>query len=87
MATGKGQPKKAAAGKAGAWTAAQEEIFFAELATVCNVAAALRAAGVTGDGRSVYRLRRSPEFRAKWDVAIAESYALLELEMLTVSFG
>jgi hypothetical protein len=72
----------AAAGKAQAWTREQEEIFFAELATVCNVTAALRAAGIGGDTRSIYSRRGCPEFRHKWDVAIGESYALLELEML-----
>ena len=35
------------------------------------------------DSRSVYdRRKRDPEFRAKWDEAIGESYAMLELEML-----
>ena len=74
---------KRAGAKPGQWTREKEEIFFRELAMVCNVAAALRAAGMLRASTSVYdRRKRDPEFRAKWDEAIAESYALLELEML-----
>jgi len=61
----------------------KEEIFFNELATVCNVSAALRASGLGSDSRSVYQRRRTePDFRRRWDEAVAEGYALLELEML-----
>ncbi|HEV2866387.1 MAG TPA: hypothetical protein VGX37_07715 [Allosphingosinicella sp.] len=81
-----GSKKKTAAAAGGGggagWTKAQEEIFFAELATVCNISAALRAAGVGGDTRDIYKKKSCPEFRLKWDRAIGESYALLELEML-----
>lgn len=75
--------------KAGLWTREKESIFFRELATVCNVAAALRAAGLARAGSHVYeRRKRDPEFRTSWDEAIAESYAMLELEMLERSrFG
>ncbi len=75
--------------KAALWTKEKEAIFFRELATVCNVAAALRAAGMARAGSQVYeRRKRDPEFRAGWDEAIAESYAMLELEMLERSrFG
>jgi hypothetical protein len=85
MASGKGERgrRSASKGARGEWTAAKEEIFFAELAMVCNVSAALRAAGMTRACRDVYKRRkRDPKFRASWDEAIAESYALLELEML-----
>ena len=76
---GTGKSRKAAAPR---WTAAAEEAFFAELAAVCNVAAAARAAGFE-DTRKVYGRRRGePEFRRRWEEAIAESYAMLELEML-----
>jgi hypothetical protein len=69
--------------KQGQWTKEKEEKFFRELAMVCNVTAALRAAGMMRSGGSVYdRRKRDPEFKTAWDEAICESYALLELEML-----
>jgi hypothetical protein len=83
--------RKAAAERKGAtankkkegWTKAKEEIFFRELAMVCNVVAALREAGMGHAGTSVYdRRKRDPLFRRQWEVAVTESYALLELEML-----
>jgi hypothetical protein len=58
----------------------KEEIFFRELSMVCNVSSALRRSGLAGD---VYKRRRNdPAFRRRWEEAIDESYALLELEML-----
>lgn len=58
----------------------KEEIFFRELSMVCNVSSALRRSGLAGD---VYKRRRhDPAFRRRWEEAIDESYALLELEML-----
>jgi hypothetical protein len=61
----------------------KEAIFFSELATVCNVSSALRASGLASDSRSVYERRRTePDFRRRWDEAVAEGHALLELEML-----
>ncbi|MEA3040058.1 MAG: hypothetical protein QOE79_2571 [Sphingomonadales bacterium] len=61
----------------------KETIFFNELATVCNVSSALRVSGLASDSRSVYERRRTePDFRRRWDEAVAEGYALLELEML-----
>jgi hypothetical protein len=75
--------KKTAAAKATERQKAKEDIFFAELALVCNVSAALRAAGLSRQSRQIYeRRKRDPEFRARWDEAIDESYAMLELEML-----
>lgn len=61
----------------------KEENFFRELAMECNVTAALRKAGLLRQSRQIYeRRKRDPEFRARWDEAIGESYALLEVEML-----
>ncbi len=80
--------KKKAAARAGAAKAEQrqktkDEIFFRELAMVCNVTAALKAAGMVRQSRGIYERRsRDPEFRAQWDEAVGESYAMLELEML-----
>jgi hypothetical protein len=63
------------------WTAERREIFIATLAATCNVAAAVRAAGM--HGYSVYRLRmRDAGFRASWAAALRESYARLELMLL-----
>jgi hypothetical protein len=75
--------KTGAAARTGQWTKAKEEIFFRELAMVCNVTSALKAAGMLRASSKVYdRRKRDPEFRAAWDEAIVESYAMLELEML-----
>ena len=78
--------KKSRAGRRSApaprWTAAAEEAFFGELAALCNVTAAVRAAGF-GDTRRAYDRRRTDSaFRRRWEEAIAESYAMLELEIL-----
>ncbi|HEX2764011.1 MAG TPA: hypothetical protein VHM92_09270 [Allosphingosinicella sp.] len=75
-------PRKAKAA-AGGWTAAKERIFFRELAIVCNVSSALRACGLARQSRSVYDRRRADtRFRARWDEAVDEGYAMLDLEML-----
>jgi hypothetical protein len=78
------EPAKAPARKSyGGWTPAKETIFFRELATVCNVSSALRACGLFRRSSDVYdRRREDPRFRAKWEAAIDEGYALLDLEML-----
>lgn len=78
--TGRGSRKKKPATPK--WTKTREDIFFAELSEVCNVAAAARAAGFP-DGESAYhRKDRDPEFRVRYYAAIDESYDRLELEML-----
>ena len=65
------------------WTAAKEAIFFRELATVCNVSSALRACGMSRRSSDVYdRRRNDASFRARWEAAVDEGYALLDLEML-----
>lgn len=67
----------------GGWTAAKEAIFFRELATVCNVSSALRACGMFRRSSEVYDRRRDDSsFRARWEAAVDEGYALLDLEML-----
>jgi hypothetical protein len=71
------------------WTVEKEAIFFRELAMVCNVSAALRKAKLTGCGSLAYeRRKKDSRFRAAWEEAIDQSYAMLELEMLErVRFG
>ncbi|HEY0130041.1 MAG TPA: hypothetical protein VGB57_01460 [Allosphingosinicella sp.] len=65
------------------WTAAKEAIFFRELAMVCNVSAALRKAKLTGCSSLAYERRKTDgRFRAAWEGAVDQSYAMLELEML-----
>lgn len=91
---GKAVAGKAAAGAGGAeekapgWTKQRLETFFSELAQLCNVAAAARAAGFD-DGKPAYRRKaRNAAFRARYEAAIAEGYQRLELEMLERSrFG
>jgi hypothetical protein len=71
------------------WTVEKEAIFFRELAMVCNVSAALRKARLTGCSSLAYeRRKKDARFRAAWEAAIDQSYAMLELEMLErVRFG
>ncbi len=86
FATGDGAgaaPKTKAKKTCGGWTAAKEADFFRELATVCNVSSALRACGMFRRSRDVYDRRRTDSgFRARWESAVDEGYALLDLEML-----
>jgi hypothetical protein len=71
------------------WTREKETIFFRELAMVCNVSSALRKAKLTGCSSLAYeRRKKDKDFRAAWEEAIDQSYAMLELEMLErVRFG
>jgi hypothetical protein len=63
------------------WTKARETKFLETLAQTCNVAASERKAKMPVG--SAYRHRRkSPEFDARWQEALAEGYARLELTML-----
>jgi len=89
MAAGAGKIKRttglAKTGKAAKWppwTKERRETFFAELAEICNVAAAARAAGFPHAQAAYNQKKRDPTFRAEWDEAIAEGYSRLELEML-----
>jgi hypothetical protein len=63
------------------WPKDKEAIFFRELAIVCNVSAALRAAGLPRRSRDVYDRRSDPAFRARWEDALAESRVLMALEL------
>ncbi len=82
----KPKPKPAGAIK---WTKEKEADFFRELAMVCNVRSALRKAKLMGCSSLAYERRKTDaRFRAAWDEAIDQSYAMLELEMLErVRFG
>jgi len=63
------------------FTPARQDVFFAELAATCNVAAAARKVRI--DPSTAYNHRRlSAEFRARWEEAVREAYANLELAML-----
>jgi hypothetical protein len=65
------------------WTKAKEAVFFCELAMVCNVSSALRAAKLAGCSSLAYERRKKDKaFRGAWEAAIDQSYAMLELEML-----
>ena len=70
------------------WTAERQEIFFRELAELCNVAAAARLAGFE-DGEPAYKEKdKNLTVRARYEAAVAEGYSRLELEMLERSrFG
>ncbi len=81
--------RRAAAEPVIKWTKEKEAIFFRELAMVCNVSAALRTAKLTRRSALAYeRRKKDSRFRAAWEDAIDQSYAMLELEMLErVRFG
>lgn len=65
------------------WTREKEAVFFRELAMICNVSAALRKAKLGGCSSLAYdRRKKDKGFRASWEEAIDQSYAMLELEML-----
>ena len=82
-------PKRQAAGKKAGrakssqvrWPKEKEAIFFRELSIVCNVAAALRAAGLVRHKNDIYARRSEPAFRARWEEALAESRVLMALEL------
>ncbi|HEU0097489.1 MAG TPA: hypothetical protein VFQ67_01820 [Allosphingosinicella sp.] len=81
--------RRSASKKSIKWTREKEAVFFRELAMVCNVSAALRKARLTGCSSLAYERRKTDmRFRASWEEAIDQSYAMLELEMLErVRFG
>ena len=70
------------------WTKEKRDIFFSALSELCNVTAAAKAAGFD-DSHSVYRQKaKDAEFRERFEAAVSEGYARLELEMLQRSrFG
>ena len=64
------------------WPKDKEAAFFRELAIVCNVTAALRAASLLRRSRDVYERRKTDAaFRQQWEDALAESRALMALEL------
>lgn len=67
--------------KAPAWTAAKEDIFFDRLGQSCNVLLSAKAAGVRPQA-AYHRRSEDAKFRAKWDAALSDGYAQLELVML-----
>ncbi|WP_332818855.1 hypothetical protein [Sphingopyxis sp.] len=63
------------------WSEAAEEKFFDILASCANVRMAARATGFTTF--TVYRQRRiRPDFAARWQVALEQGYARLEMELV-----
>lgn len=63
------------------WNEKRRSLFLDELALTSNVSAAERAAEMAPG--SAYRERRkSAEFRAAWEEALAEGYTRLELSLL-----
>ena len=64
------------------WTKEKRDVFFTVLSELCNVTAAAKAAGFD-DSHSVYRQKaKDADFRARFEAAVGEGYARLELEML-----
>ena len=64
------------------WTAERKDIFFGELAELCNVSAAARAVGYS-ESKPVYeKKKRDPDFAARWEEAVCEGVSRLELELL-----
>lgn len=63
------------------WCEGAEEEFFDILAASCNVTLACEEVGFATP--TVYRFRRlRPEFAARWDAALNQGYARLEMELL-----
>lgn len=63
------------------WSEEAEEAFFDHLATSCNVRASAEAVGFTTF--TVYRQRRlRPEFAARWQAALEQGYARLEIALV-----
>jgi len=75
---GRAAPKAKRAAK---WPKEKEAIFFRELSIVCNVSAALKAAGLGRRSRDVYERRSDAAFRARWEEALSESRVLMALEL------
>jgi hypothetical protein len=63
------------------WSEEAEEAFFDHLAASCNVRASAAAVGFTTF--TVYRQRRlRPEFAARWQAALEQGYARLEMALV-----
>lgn len=66
------------------WSEAAEEVFFDHLAANCNVTAAAAAVGFTTP--TLYRQRRlRPEFAARWQAALEQGYARLEMALVAAA--
>jgi hypothetical protein len=68
------------------WSAAREEMFLQTLSCTSNVAASIRASGLS-ESNVYLRRKTSPDFRAKWQTALSEGYVRLESEMLNRAIG
>lgn len=63
------------------WTDEAEALFLSHLASSCNVAAAAAATGFSA--ATVYNHRRcDPAFARKWQAALDQGYARLEMELV-----
>ena len=82
MASTRKRKRKAKRGEAIKWTAERKEIFFSELAELCNVSAAAKAAGFPSNNSAYIQKKKDPDFRERFEAAVAEGYERLELEML-----
>jgi len=81
VAGGRGGRPQMRTVRKGGWTEAKKTAFFVELAATCNVSAALAKVGMGAP--QVYNLRQSDAaFRARWNAALSEGYARLELMLL-----
>jgi hypothetical protein len=68
------------------WSDEIEEVFLDALAASCNVTLACAEAGVGHS--SVYRQRRTrPDFAAKWQAALEQGYARLEMALVEAAAG
>lgn len=73
--------KRRARAKAVRWSARREQAFLTALADTANIAASVRAAGLSDT--TVYRRRRDNEdFRSLWAAALREGVAKLEMMLL-----
>lgn len=63
------------------WTKTTETRFIEALARTSNVTASLRKAGMSGADPYAHRMK-SEEFRSRWDAALSEGYAEIEVQAL-----
>jgi hypothetical protein len=66
------------------WSDEAETLFFDHLAASCNVTTSAAAAGFAHTTVYRYRLTR-PEFAARWQAALCQGYARLELALLNAA--
>jgi hypothetical protein len=63
------------------WSPRVEDRFLATLAATCNVKAACAEVGLSATSAYEHR-KRWPAFAARWDAAVAEGYARIEIALL-----